>query len=924
MIQADDGPLIGREDDLAHLRALMARVTDGDNAALLLTGEEGTGKTTLLRAFQARAEAADWVVLSGGCNESTADNPYAPFLTMLGLCFDAQGRLANDRGVTSIVDSLPLDDILAAVVDIPILGAVAALGLVGKRVIDARRRPLAGEELVNGNFEFVRQVFEQIARRRRRPILLSLDDMQHAGETTLSLVSYLLVRAEDAHLLFVGAWQPTMSVKNPPSALCRLGEVRRLAALSEEQARALVEAVLPGFTSSPERLSGVVEFSQGLPGLILEIVRLLEDGQDLLSDTTVDGEPSRTMPALNMVSAIAQRYLSHCPPETLSLLECAAALGRRFPVAALTAEPMQAYLGLNERCILEILTQLAQEGRVLTFSGDDDVLQFTSDYLYVFLSRQVAGPLAQRDHLRVAQSWQQADSNAPSGALARHFFQGRDYSAAFAQASLAAETLVREAAYPEALQAYDLALQVLDRLPSTEEQAEQRLDLLSAAAFAAEQGGEWFLAIRHLEEALSLASDDETRQAELLGSLGWLHFKQGDFARAMDRLQQSAALCASLENRRDQAQIDYYLGGVYAAQRNWERATAHFQACISVSEELGDEDGLARAYLELGNLFRLQRRWVEADELLHKGLALAESSGDHSALAEGYHYLGISLGRQKRPEAVEYLNRALKIARQRTKQPYQEAKALNSLADIYVRFNRWDEAVAAFQASETIKLRLGDKPGLAMTYGGLGRLYHRQWHVDLAAEYYQKDLAILREDAESNVALIQQLLYLLAEVHRLAGDLAAAEAVLAEAMAFVGRIPDEQERERSRGYNHLGLARLALHRGHPGAARPHVEQAQAILRNTWMEAETNRVRAWLERLSGNLDEAKCWLDKAMPHLEQQEAYDRLMGTHEAAHLAQARGEVEAARGWWQKTLDIADQLGNQPLVRAAQEALSKL
>jgi len=66
------------------------------------------------------------------------------------------------------------------------------------------------------------------------------------------------------------------------------------------------------------------------------------------------------------------------------------------------------------------------------------------------------------------------------------------------------------------------------------------------------------------------------------------------------------------------------------------------------------------------------------------------------------------------------------------------------------------------------------------------------------------------------------------------------------------------------------------------------------------------------------------LDKALPRLEQQEVYERLMGAHEAAQLAQARGEVEAARGWWQRTLDIADQLGNEPLVEAAQAALSRL
>jgi tetratricopeptide (TPR) repeat protein len=920
----DDRPLVGRDDELAHFDALMNRISAGDNAALILSGEEGVGKTTLLTAFRAKAEAAGWVALSGGCDESTPDDPYGPFLTTLGLCFDGQGRITNDRSVTSVVDSLPLDDILSAVTDIPVLGAVAALGLVGKRVIDARRRPLEGEELLNRNFEFVRQVFEQLARRRERPILLSFDDLQHAGETTLVLLSYLLTRATETQLLFAGAWQPTLTTQNPPPAIRQLGETRSLAAFGPEQARALVERLSPGRPPSAERLTRIVEFSHGLPGLIVEIVNLLAEGDDLLSDSPADGESSLSTSALTALGAITRRYLERYPSQTLSLLECAAALGRRFPASVLAAGPIQTYLGLNERRVLEILTQLAQEGRVLISTEDDDTLQFTSDYLHAHLCQQVAGPLAQRDHLRIAQAWQEADADAPPGPLARHLFQGRDYAAALEQAVRAAEALVRDAAYPEATPLYELALAALDRLPPTGERAARQLDLLRAAAVAAEQSGEWARAVHYLEKALSLAGSDQSHRAEFLGSLGWLHFKQGNLARAMAHLQQSADLYTHLRDLSGQAQVDYYLGAVHTAQKNWSQAIERFQACIAASEKLGLEDGLARAYLELGNLVRLQRRWTEAEELLHKGIALAEAAGDYSALAEGYHYLGVALGRQERPEAIEYLNQALDIARQRTRQPYQEAKVLNTLAETHVRFNRWDEAVAAFEASEAIKRRLGDKPGLAMTYGGLGRLYHRQWRAGLAVEYYQKDLDILRQETETNVAWIQQLLNSLAEAHRLAGDLEAAEAAFAEALALADRIPDEGERDRSRGYTHLGLARLALQRARPDAARPHVEQAQALLHGAWMAPEADRVRAWLERLAGNLDEAQAWLDKALPRLEQSEDYERLMGAHEAAQLAQARSEVESARRWWQKALDIAASLANEPLQRAAHDALAAM
>ncbi|MFZ5915961.1 MAG: ATP-binding protein [Chloroflexota bacterium] len=915
MIVIDPSTLIGRSAQLNRFGALMTQVSSGENTALILTGQEATGKTSLLRAFQAAANADDWVVLNGSCETSTATDPYNPFLTTLGLCFDTQGRLINDRSVTSIVDSLPLDDILSAVVDIPVLGAVAALGLVGKRVIDARRRPLEGEELINRNFEFVRQVFEQIGRRRKRPILLSFDDLHHAGETTLSLVSYLLTRLEHARLLFIAAWQPSPTTRQPSPALRRLGELLPLPPLDPTQTQTLVQRLSPTLPLSPERLDRIFEFSHGLPGLTAEIVHLLAEGDDPLSDSPATGEPSTA------IETVVRRYLECYPPQTIALLECAAALGRHFALLPLTATAIQTYLGLGERRILETATELAREGRVLSFTGDDDTLQFTSEYLHAYLVQRIPGPLARRDQLRLAQGWQHVDANPPPGPLARLYFRGGDHAAALEQASRAATELMREAAYPEALQTYELAIAALNHLPPTDERIGQQHDLLYGAAFAAEQAGEWAAAIRRLEQALSLVGDDDPRRADLLGSLGWLHFKQGDFSQAATRLRQSAACYEMLGDRRGRAQIDYYQGALEAAQKNWGQAIDHFERCIAAGQELDDDAALTRVYLELGNLIRQQRRWAEAEELFHKGITLAEAAADHSALAEGYHYLGVSLGRREQPQAIEILNKALDITRQHTRQPHQEAKILNTLAETYVRLGRWNKAVAAFEGSEAIKRRLGDKPGLAMTYGGLGRLYHRQWRAHQAAEYYQKDLDILRQQAEANAAWIQQLLNSLAEAHRLAGDFSAAEAALTEAMTVAAAIPDASERDRSRGYTHLGLARLELSRHRPEAARPHAEQGQALLRGSWMEPEADRVCAWLERLAGNLEAAQTWLDKALPRLKDED-YERLMAAHEAAQLAQARGQVEAARQWWRQTLEVATRLNNQTLQNAAQQALA--
>ncbi|MCD6555526.1 MAG: ATP-binding protein, partial [Anaerolineae bacterium] len=69
-------PLVGRKEQISRFRVHLRQARAGRDFSLLLTGEEGSGKTRLLQAFLAEAEAAGWEVLAGRCDEDTASDPY--------------------------------------------------------------------------------------------------------------------------------------------------------------------------------------------------------------------------------------------------------------------------------------------------------------------------------------------------------------------------------------------------------------------------------------------------------------------------------------------------------------------------------------------------------------------------------------------------------------------------------------------------------------------------------------------------------------------------------------------------------------------------------------------------------------------------------------------------------------------------------
>jgi tetratricopeptide (TPR) repeat protein len=911
--------LIGREKLLSRFGDLQRELRHGGPGCVWITGDAGCGKTQFLDVCVEGAEQAGWEVLKGRCTPETRADPYGPFLSTLGLCFDKAGRLINDRSVYSIVDQISLDDVFDAVTDIPGMGVVAFGIKVGMRVFEARRTPRAEDDLLNRNFEFILQVLKQIDSKRKKPVLLALDDVHLASATTYALIEYILTRIQDARLLVVATWEAESAEEGlkhirKASRLARRDRILHLPPLDKKRMRTLLHRLSE--RSIPEPLAEtLIEFSRGIPGVLIESLRLVEqeggsyfeDGFDL--DTTG-----------SLVQTLVARQVAQLSDDDRALLECASLIGQRVPLGVITASPLCAYLGAGERALLSTVIRLADSGVLLTWDGEA-MVRFTSPFVHRFLCDRARQLVARRDHARIAESWQAATGEAHPVQLATHYLAGGNLERALEFALQSAEELMRSVAYPEAVQSYGLALEALSQLPSHEDRAGTQLDILQSMSLAAEQAGDWDQAMSSLQEALALSEGDAPRQAEIHASLGWLYFQRGEIQCALQHLERSAELYVSLDDALGQAQVDYYLGAVYSGQKEWQRAVACFERYLRVSDASGFREGRASALIELGNLNRLQRHWKEAEEHLRQGIGLAEAEGDYVVLARGYNLLGSCYAWQGKPESVEVLQQALDIVSARTKQPAQEARIQNTLAETLVRMNRWAEAETAFHSSAAIKERLGDRTGLAITYGGLGRLYFRQWRFDQAIEYLQRDIDLLADEFDANVAWIQQWTNVIGEALRLQGQLDRAETRLAEALSLAERIPDEGVRKQSQAFSHMLLTRLALDREDLSAAAVECEQALDVLAGTWAECEIQCTAARLARQQGRLERARQHLDRAQAAAERGEDIDRGLVYLEEVRFSRAEGDVQQAREWAERVMDIARRLHNAELERQANESL---
>jgi DNA-binding SARP family transcriptional activator/tetratricopeptide (TPR) repeat protein len=102
--RSSTGPaLLEREEELGELAAAVASaVADGRGVVILLSGEAGAGKSTLVRGFVDRL-SADMTALVGGCDDLLAPRSLGPFRDMAEDHPELLSALAADR----IDDALP-------------------------------------------------------------------------------------------------------------------------------------------------------------------------------------------------------------------------------------------------------------------------------------------------------------------------------------------------------------------------------------------------------------------------------------------------------------------------------------------------------------------------------------------------------------------------------------------------------------------------------------------------------------------------------------------------------------------------------------------------------------------------------------------------------------------------------------------------
>ncbi len=428
-------PLVGREQELAFLRACWRGVEGGQGGQspsiggqgglLLIDGEAGVGKTRLVEEFANHLRWGGVPVLRGRCYEFERALPYQPVAEAL-------------RAFLPILTPADLANFPAWVIT-----EVARLAPKMADYYPDLETPVSTQpdqeqsRLFDGLARFLAKLSSH------RALLIILEDLHWASESTLGLVHFLARQLADHLVLTVGTFRTeAIGTEHPLLAirrqLAREGGANghsprhkrlHISRLPPQAVETLVvkmsgagEAVLP----LAKRLHRETE---GNPFFLMEIVKaLFETGAICLGDGAWQGDFARisegTLPLPASVSEAIQARVARLDENAQETLRLAAVLGREFDFDLLNA-----VRGRGEETTLEALDDLLRHRLIKEGAGAvDRDYAFTHHKIQEAIYAVMPRRRRQHSHAQVGAAMESLygpEAATVAGELAFHFDQGR-------------------------------------------------------------------------------------------------------------------------------------------------------------------------------------------------------------------------------------------------------------------------------------------------------------------------------------------------------------------------------------------------------------------------------------------------------------------------------------------------------------------
>ena len=824
-----DQIFIAREEQLNQLKECLAQAVTGQGQVCFVSGEAGSGKTTLVQEFvrRAQAENKDLAVAVGLCDAQTGvGDAYLPFREVLGqLTGDVDAKLA--QGAITKENDGRLRNMLVlagqAIVDVgpdlvgvfvPGVGLVTKLGaFVAEKVgwLDKLEKLVNKPKAKPGESGIQEShIFEQYANvlcriSEKNPLLIILDDLHWGDAASINLLFHLGRRIGQHRILILGTYRSAEVAigrggeRHPLEKV--LAEFKRyfgdvtidLDKAVEEEGRQFVEAFLE---SEPNKLqddfiTNLYHHTGGHPLFTVELLRNMQERGDLIKNEEGQWKESESLNWDDLptkVEGVIEERIGRLEGELKHLLTIGSVQGEDF-TAEVVARVQQAEAG---GLIRKLSGELERRHRLVRAEGVRrldpggqrlSLFRFQHNLFRTYLYNEMSEAERAYLHEDVGSALEalfgdQADEIAVQ--LALHFEKaGLDEKTRY-YLQKAGEQAAARYANEEAIAYFTRALELT---PETD--LEKRFELLMLREELNSLCGNREDQAKDLDLAseLILEIDDKEKSINFLLKRAGYFEQIGKYQEALSLLEEAKLNTVSEDDLVQNASIHKGIGFILWKKGLFSEALEESELALGMAKKAGLTKLEAGVLHDLAIIHWRSGSVEIARNMAEQSLNISRSLSDTRGESMAYSILGnLALTKNHFQEAKEYYQKMLQ-SETKTGDIRGQGMAQGNLGIIAEIEGDHSAAIQIFRNVRDIFHRMDDLASEARAWAHIGLDYSLQGLFEEAILNLEKAMTIFREiDGKQG---LQWVLGLLSRVYLDLGQLTLAEKYCLEALDIV-------------------------------------------------------------------------------------------------------------------------------------------
>ncbi|HSN09023.1 MAG TPA: serine/threonine-protein kinase PknK, partial [Hanamia sp.] len=492
--------LYGREKEIRGLKALYEDCALGHKRILLISGNSGSGKSSLVEEFKSLVIEKKGIFLKGKFDQISSDTPYTTLvqtfneLVQLILAGDKAFQAKWTKKITEAIGN-------SGKILTQFMPGIETL--IGKQ---AEAPELKGLEAQNRfNYEFIR-FFKSIAD-KDSPLVLFVDDLQWADPSSLNLFKTITENRDIDYAMLIGSYRKN-EVDEAHPLHKKINELKEdhvpfeemeMNDLSHQNVYSLISDTLLTKQENISLLSQVIfSKTKGNPFYVRQFLKSIFDegllhfdfdslkwqfNSDLILQMNVSG---------NVVELMTS-FILKLPDDTLDLLKTASTIGNSF-----TKRNLSVIKQISERAVESLLNLSITEGLIIV---SDNSYKFAHDRIQQAIYSLIPNGEKSEMHLingeRLTPSYNESELDEKLFDLVKQWNLGAEKIVEkkekdnLANLNLKAGTkAMASTAFPQALFYFEKGLEILDE-KEWNDQYDFILQLTTNAAEAAYLSGDY-------------------------------------------------------------------------------------------------------------------------------------------------------------------------------------------------------------------------------------------------------------------------------------------------------------------------------------------------------------------------------------------------------------------------------------------------